>query len=78
MTIQTLRLKLHSYIDKAEQKKLKAIYSLIENEMEGTSLLTTEQKVVLDKRLEDYMRGKGKNYSWNNAMKKVKSAANNS
>lgn len=76
MTAQTLRHKLHSYIDKAEQKKLKVIYSIIENEMESTSILTAEQKSELDKRLEEYMLGKGKNYSWSSALKKIKSGSN--
>ncbi len=75
MTAQTLRHKLHSYIDKAEQKKLKVIYSIIENDMETTSVLTAEQKSELDKRLEEYMQEKGKNYSWSSALKKIKSGA---
>ncbi len=73
MTALTLRHKLHHYIDTAEEKKLNAIYTIFENEIEHSSMLTAEQKAELDNRLEEYMQGKGKNFSWNNAIKKIKS-----
>ena len=62
-----LRKKLHSYIDTAEEKKLKAIYTMVEDEIETPSHLTATQKKELDKRLVEYQEEKGKSYSWQEA-----------
>ncbi len=72
MTNIQLRQKLHQFIDKAEDRKLKAIYTIIENDIEQSSLLTDEQKAELDKRLEEYIQGKGKNYSLKSAMNRIR------
>ncbi len=72
MDTTAIKNKLHNYIDNAEQKKLKAIYTMLENEIESTSMLSKEQKKELDFRLEEYMQGKGKSYSWDEAIKKIK------
>ncbi len=72
MTIITLREKLHRYIDAAEQKKLKAIYTMVENDMEEASMLTAEQKRELDLRMEEYLNGKGKSLDWDAAIGKIK------
>lgn len=62
-----LRKKLHSYIDNAEEKKLQAIYTMVEDDIETSSLLTPAQKKELDKRMIEYKQGKGKTYTWNEA-----------
>jgi putative addiction module component (TIGR02574 family) len=72
MTNFQLRQKLHRFIDTAEEKKLKAIYTMVESDIEGQSLLTDEQKSELDKRLDEYMQGKGKNYSLKSAMNRIR------
>ncbi|MGP8214294.1 MAG: addiction module protein [Bacteroidia bacterium] len=72
MNATTLKHKLHSFIDNAEQKKLKAIYTLFESEIETTSMLTDEQKKELDFRLDEYMQGKSKSFTWEEAVKKIK------
>ena len=46
-----IRQQLHDYIDSAEEKKLKAIYTLVENDMPDDYLLSHVQKVELDKDL---------------------------
>ena len=71
MTSIQLRKKLHSYIDTAEEKKLKAIYTMVEDEIETPSLLTPEQKKELDKRLVEYQQGKTKLYSWKEAKEMI-------
>jgi hypothetical protein len=72
MTSIQLREQLHNYINRAEQKKLKALYTIIENEITETpSMLSAAQKTELDFRLEEYLQGKGKNYSWNEAVKQI-------
>jgi putative addiction module component (TIGR02574 family) len=72
MTNFQLRQKLHRFIDTAEEKKLKTIYTMVESDIEGQSLLTDEQKSELDKRLDEYMQGKGKNYSLKSAMNRIR------
>jgi len=72
MNSLTLRKKLHNYIDSVEQDKLEAIYTILKNDMVEDSFLTLDQKKELDLRLEEYMLGKGKNYSWNEAFAVIK------
>ncbi|MEP7170156.1 MAG: addiction module protein [Bacteroidota bacterium] len=72
MTNIQLRQKLHRFIDTAEEKKLKAIYTIVESDIEQKSLLTDEQKSEIDQRLEEYMQGKGKNYSLKSAMNRIR------
>ena len=75
MTATSLRKRIHQYIDTAKQDKLKVIYSMIESDKADASILTDKQKLELDKRMDEYMRGAGKNYSWSSALKKIKSGA---
>ncbi len=72
MKTLALRKKLHNYIDSIEQEKLEAIYTVLKNDMEVDSLLTSEQKKELDLRLDEYMNEKGKSYSWNEALNIIK------
>ena len=72
MTTRLIKQQLHQYIDNAEQRKLKAIYTMLESEMQADTLLTVEQKKELDFRLDEYMKGKTKSYSWEQAISKIK------
>ena len=73
MTQVQLRSKLHQFIDSADEKKLHAIYKIVNNEMENKSLMSDEQKAELDFRLNEYIKGKGKNYTLNTALKRIRS-----
>jgi hypothetical protein len=74
MTTPKIRKQLHEYIDNAEDRKLKAIYTMLENEIENLnqSGLTDGQKKELDFRLEEYLNEKTKSYSWEDTFTKVK------
>jgi len=59
-----IRQQLHDYIDTAEDKKLKAIYTLLESEMADDYVLSKIQKEELDKRYNDHQNGIGKSFTW--------------
>ncbi len=69
MTTAAIKSKLHQYIDTVAEKKLKAIYTMVESEIENETILTAEQKKELDKRWLEYKSGKSKPEKWS----KVKS-----
>jgi hypothetical protein len=64
MTTTQIKQKLHSYIDNAEDKKLKAIYTLLKDDIGEDYKFTKEQEAELDKRFNDYQNGIGKTYTW--------------
>jgi hypothetical protein len=60
-TTNTLREKLHHYIDHVEDKKIKAFYTIVESDIENEgTIYTPEFKAELDQRQEDYKNGKTK------------------
>ncbi len=67
-----IREELHQYIDSADQEKVNAIYTMVKDDIAGHSFLTEAQKRELDFRLEEYMQGKGQNYSLEEALHKIK------
>ena len=58
MTRSTIRKKLHNYIDTIEEKKLKAMYTIFENEIENEyhEEYSADFKALLDKRYESYKK----------------------
>jgi predicted transcriptional regulator len=71
MTTIALRDKLHKFIDSIEEKKVKAIYTLFENEIEQEVEYSDEFKAELDERLEYYKNG-GKTVSPTEMKKRLK------
>lgn len=69
MTTAQLKQQLHDYIDHAEETKLKAIYTLLEGEIEDNYSLSEEQRLELDRRYDDYKNGIGNLYSWDEVVK---------
>jgi putative addiction module component (TIGR02574 family) len=62
MRTTQIRQQLHDYIDAAEDKKLKAIYTLLE--IEDAHQLSEAQQAELDRRYTDYQNGVGKTFTW--------------
>lgn len=68
MSTAQIRQRLHEIIDMAEDKKLKAIYTLLEDDEDDQYKLSVEQKEELDRRLADHQNNIGKTYSWAETM----------
>jgi hypothetical protein len=66
MTTTAIRKKLITYIADADEKKVKGLYMLIEDEISQNSkfsLSPTDIK-ILEKDREQHVKGKSKSYSW--------------
>ena len=70
MTAQSLaiRKKLHQFIDTVEEKKLKAMYTIFEDEIEN--YYTDEFKTMLNERVEEYEKT-GVSYSEKEVNKRI-------
>lgn len=64
MTTARIRQQLHDYIDIAEDKKLKAIFTLLQADIDGSHELSEIQKAELDSRLYNYQNDIGRTYTW--------------
>jgi putative addiction module component (TIGR02574 family) len=61
MNTSAIRQKLHNYLEVADDKKVKAIYAIMKNEIEESAVdYTDEFKAELDRRYADYKSGKAK------------------
>ncbi len=72
MSLIGMRKQLHSYIDQADHHKIKAIYTLLEKEMEQQKVVwSKELSEELDKREEDLESGRVKGVTWEDVQEKV-------
>ncbi len=71
MTIAAVKEKLHEYIDHADDKKVKAIFTLVENDIEQDYEFTDGEMAELDRRWDDYLSGKSKSYTLEGAKEKL-------
>lgn len=61
MNSAAIRQKLHSYLEVADDKKVKAIYAIMEAEIEESAIVYTEEfKKELDERYAAYKSGRAK------------------
>lgn len=69
MTTSAIRKKLINFIADADDKKIKGMYMLFEEEIEkGESFaLANEHIIILDEEREKHMNGKSKSYDWQQA-----------
>ena len=68
MRTAQIKQQLHDYINSAENKKLKAIYTLLEGDISEDYQLSPEQKEELDRRYSDHQNGIGRTYTWEEAI----------
>jgi hypothetical protein len=58
MNTTAIRQELHNYLEVADDKKLKAIYVMVEDEIKDTTVeYTDEFKAELDRRVNHYLNG---------------------
>lgn len=71
-----LKEKLHHYIETAEEKKLKAIYAMVEDEIKEPVSVWEDKNFVaeLERREKAYKNGTAKMYSIEESVKKAKLA----
>jgi hypothetical protein len=73
MILATVKEKLHEYIDHADEKKIQAIYTLVEDEIEDTNYQYDEETLnMLRNTSRDYFSGKIKGYSEEESMERVR------
>ncbi len=55
MKTATLRKRLHNYLEVADDKKIKAIYTMVEDSIESSGVVYTQEfKAELDRRYQSY------------------------
>jgi hypothetical protein len=67
MTEAAIRHKLQDYLEIADIKKIKALYTIFENEIEETLSnhgLTEDQMNIVEERRANYLVGKSKTHRW--------------
>ena len=74
MTTLAIRKKLMTYLADAEDSKVKALYTLLEKEIqrENSFALTDEQFQILEKERAMHISGESKSYSREDAMQIIK------
>lgn len=75
MTTQDIRNKLHEYIDSASDRKVKAFYVIVEDDVENSYDNPLEDPIVLaemERRYENYKADPGSAKTWEEVKESVK------
>ncbi len=72
MTFTVIKEKLHEYIEHADEKKIQAIYTLVENEIGNTYTYNEEELNILHERAEKYLNGEGTTYAVEESHEKIR------
>ena len=73
MNTTTIRQKLHEYIKVADDKKVKAIYTIVESDINEMNEWWNDENFIaeLDKRSSDLKSGKDKGVAWEELKKEL-------
>ena len=63
MEAANIKQKLHHYIDVADEKKLQAIYTILEDEIEGKYFYTPDEIKMFYDRRQKHLNGESKSYT---------------
>jgi putative addiction module component (TIGR02574 family) len=73
MSTIAIRQKLHHYIETAKDKKVKAIFAMVEDDMEEGSIVWTDEFITeLNQRAVDFEKGKVKGRTWEEVKKRAR------
>jgi F0F1-type ATP synthase gamma subunit len=61
MATEQLKEKLHEYIDTADEKKLEAIYTILQDTIEDDQQYSADELAVFYNRRQEYKNGEGEN-----------------
>ena len=76
MSTIEIRQKLFDYIRSADDKKVKAFYTIVENDIEEDKTIWTDEFLQeLNKRTSDFESGKVKGYTWEEVKNRAKEFA---
>ena len=77
MSTTAIRQKLHSYLEVANDKKVKALYTMMKDDVEESTVeYTNAFKKELDKRYTDYKSGKVKAFTATESRKRISKILN--
>lgn len=77
MGVTEIREKLHTYISIADDKKVKALFTMIESDLEKYDWWKNEKFIKeLDKEYNDFKAGKAKSYSLQELKKDIQAVKN--
>lgn len=76
MKATAIRRELHNYLEVADDKKIKAIYTMVEDEIKATQSHWDDPEFIAEIEIREasYLDGSAKTYSWEEVQKKAKSA----
>jgi len=76
MSTTDIRQRLHHYIDTAQDKKVKAIFAIVENEIEETYDFWSDESFVaeLQRREKSYLNGTSKTFTLEQTILRAKQA----
>ena len=78
MTTALIRQKLYEYIRIADEKKVKAIFTMVEDELEEFDWAKNKEFLAeLDRRSADYKSGKVKGVPWEEAKRRILASSKN-
>ncbi len=75
MNTATIRQRLHQYLETAEEKKIQAIYSMLEAELNAQEafVLSEAQLAFIEEERTQHLREESTSYSWEEVKNKIKS-----
>ncbi|MCC7050798.1 MAG: addiction module protein [Bacteroidia bacterium] len=77
LAVDTIREKLHHYIDQVDAKKIKAFYTIVEADIEEEPSYSDAFKAELDQRYRDFKSGKAKMISGSESKKRIQKLLKN-
>jgi hypothetical protein len=72
MAFEAIRQQLHQYIDVTDDKKIEALYTLLQNDIEQPYVCNSEDLAVLHERAEKYLNGEAQTYTVAESHEKIR------